>query len=63
MEQNTLGILLSYYRTKYKLSMEQMIDGICSVSTLHRIENGGREVDSLVETLLGRIGKKPMNLR
>lgn len=59
MEQNTLGILLSYYRTKYKLSMEQMIDGICSVSTLHRIENGGREVDSLVgETLFGRIGKK-----
>lgn len=59
MEQNTLGILLSYYRTKYKISMEQVIDGICSTSTLHRIENGGREVDSLVgETLLGRIGKK-----
>ena len=48
MEQNTLGILLSYYRTKYKLSMEQVIDGICSTSTLHRIENGGREVDFLV---------------
>lgn len=59
MEQNTLGIMLSYYREKYKLSMEQVCDGICSVAALHRIEKGSREVDSLVgERLLGRIGKE-----
>ena len=59
MIQNTLGVVLSYYREKLDISLEQMADGICSVSTLHRVEMGGREADSyMAESLLGRIGKE-----
>ena len=59
MVQNTLGVVLAYYRSKYGISLEQMSEGICSVSTLYRIEGGTREVDSLMaETLLGRIGRE-----
>lgn len=59
MEQNTLGIVLSYYREKYNFSMEALCSGICSVATLHRVENGSREIDSLMaEALLGRVGKE-----
>lgn len=59
MVQNTLGVVLSYYRSKYGISLEQMSEGICSVATLHRVEGGAREADSLMaEALLGRIGKE-----
>lgn len=59
MEQNTLGIMLSYYRMKYELTLEQVCDGICSTTTLHRTESGMRQIDSLLgECLLGRIGKE-----
>lgn len=59
MEQRTMGIVLSYYRKKYGLSLEELSEGICSVSTLFRLEQGYREIDSLLgETLLGRIGKE-----
>ena len=59
MIQNTLGVVLAYYRSKYDLSLEQMSEGICSIATLHRVEGGAREADSLMaEALLGRIGKE-----
>lgn len=59
MEQNTMGVMLFYYREKHKLSQEQVCEGICSVATLSRVEQGVREIDSLMsETLLGRIGKE-----
>lgn len=59
MVQNTLGGVLSYYRSKYGISLEQMSEGICSVATLHRVESGVREADSLMaEALLGRIGRE-----
>lgn len=59
MKLNTIGIVLSYYREKYGLSMAQVCEGICSPATMFRIEEGFREVDSLVSgTLLSRIGKQ-----
>lgn len=59
MKLNTVGIALSYYREKYGLSMAQVCEGICSPATMFRIEEGFREVDSLVSgTLLSRIGKQ-----
>lgn len=59
MEQNTLGVVLSYYRQKYGFSMEALASGICSTTTLSRVEAGSREIDSLMaEALLGRVGKE-----
>ena len=41
------------------MSMTQVCEGICSPATMFRIEEGYREVDSLVSaTLLSRIGKQ-----
>ena len=59
MKINTLGVVLSYYRKKENLTMEKICDGLCSVPTLERIENGERIADSLAgELLLERIGKE-----
>lgn len=58
MKLNTVGVVLSYFRQKYNLSQTDICDGICSVATLSRIENGEREVDSLIsEVLTQRVGK------
>lgn len=58
MEINSAGVVLSYYRDKYGLTLEQVCDGICSTSKLSRLENGNRCVDSLTSSqLLERIGK------
>ena len=59
MEQRTMEIVLKYFRKKYNLSQEEICEGICSVTTLSRLEQGNREIDSLLgQTLLGRIGKE-----
>lgn len=59
MQINTIGVVLSYYREKYQLPLAEICEGICSATTLFRMEQGYREVDSLVsETLLARIGKQ-----
>ena len=59
MEINTLGEFLQFYRIKYGFRQEKVCSGICSIATLSRIENGSKEVDSLVaESLLGRLGKE-----
>ncbi|MDE5696477.1 MAG: hypothetical protein K2I96_03545 [Lachnospiraceae bacterium] len=58
MEINSAGVVLSYYRDKYGLTLEQVCDGICSTSKLLRMEKGKRCVDSLTSSqLLERIGK------
>lgn len=58
MEINSAGVVLSYYRNKYSLTLEQVCDGICSASKLLRMEKGIRCVDSLTSSqLLERIGK------
>lgn len=54
-----MEVVLKYYREKYHLRQEDICRGICSVTTLSRLEQGSREVDSLLgQTLLGRIGKE-----
>lgn len=59
MEINTLGNVLSFYRQRENLNMEQICDGLCSLTTLERIEQGERIADSLLgELLLERIGKE-----
>lgn len=59
MGQNTVGNVLHYYRKKYHFSAKNICSGICSVATLYRLEDGHREIDSLIcETLLSRIGKE-----
>ncbi|MEZ3432036.1 MAG: helix-turn-helix domain-containing protein [Lachnospiraceae bacterium] len=58
-EPKTMGIVLAYYRKRYGLSQKEVCDGICSIATLSRLEQGYREVDSLLgQALLGRIGKE-----
>lgn len=59
MEINTLGVVINYYRFKYKFRIANICEGICSRATLYRIEYGSKELDSLSsETLLGRIGQE-----
>lgn len=59
MNINTVGEILQFYREKYSLKQSDVCAGICSVSTLSKIENGSKEADSLIlETLLERIGKE-----
>ena len=59
MEPNTLGVVLFYYRRKYRITQGELCQGICSIATLSRIEMGFKEVDSLMsEGLLGRFGKE-----
>ena len=53
-----VGNALYHYRTVNKLQQIELCEGLCSLSTLSRIEKGGREVDSLIsELLLNRLGK------
>lgn len=59
MKINTLGQLLKYYREKHGIRQEAICEGICSVATLSKIENGSRILGSLYsESLLGRLGKE-----
>lgn len=59
MKLNTIGEVLRFYREKYNLRQSDVCAGICSVSTLSKIENGSKEADSLIlERLLERIGKE-----
>lgn len=61
MNINTVGEILRFYREKYNLNQNDVCAGICSVSTLSKIENGSKEADSLIlETLLERIGKEAL---
>ena len=61
MNINTVGEILRFYREKYSLNQNDVCAGICSVSTLSKIENGSKEADSLIlETLLERIGKEAL---
>lgn len=42
MEQKTMEVVLKYYREKYHLRQEDICRGICSVTTLSRLEQGSR---------------------
>lgn len=59
VEQNTVGLIIRYYREKYGLKQSDICEGICSNIMLSRLETGIRQVDSLVcTTLLSRIGQE-----
>lgn len=59
IEQNTVGLIMKYYREKYGLKQSEICEGICSRLVVTRLEAGVREVDSLTcETLLSRIGQE-----
>lgn len=59
VEQNTVGLIMKYYREKYGLKQSDICEGICSRQVVARLESGVREVDSLTcETLLSRIGQE-----
>ena len=58
MKQKLVGEVIYYCRKDKKISQTQLSKGLCSISTLSRIESGERSVDSLlVENLLQRLGK------
>lgn len=60
IQKNNIGTAIQYFRETYHISQSKLCKGICSVSTLSRIEAGERDVDALIlETLLERLGKVP----
>ena len=57
MNQKLTGSMISYIRTKKKISMELLSRGLCSTSALQRLEYGERLPDFfLLERLLERLG-------
>lgn len=57
---NNIGTAIQYFREKYRISQRKLCKGLCSISTLSRIETGERDADALLlETLLERLGKVP----
>ena len=57
---NNIGSAIQYYRDIYHISQSKLCKGLCSVSTLSRIEAGERDIDAFIlETLLERLGKIP----
>ena len=52
MDFQTLGVLLYRTREKKHLSLLDVCSGICSQSTLSRVEQGSRELDSLTSERL-----------
>lgn len=57
---NNIGSAISYFRDIYHISQSKLCKGLCSVSTLSRIEAGERDMDAFVlETFLERLGKIP----
>lgn len=59
MEPKTVEIVLFYYRKKHDLKQEDVCGGICSKVMYSRLEQGERNIDSLMaEQLLDRIGKE-----
>jgi transcriptional regulator with XRE-family HTH domain len=58
--KNSIGSAIQYFRDTYHISQSKLCKGLCSVSTLSRIEAGERDVDAFIlETLLERLGKIP----
>lgn len=59
-DNNKIGSAIYYFRENNYISQSKLCKGLCSVSTLSRIEAGERDVDSLLlEALLERLGKTP----
>lgn len=56
----SIGEVIRHIREEMNLSIAQLSDGICSISTLSRIELGERDPDFLLmEAILSRLGYNP----
>ncbi len=63
MSARKLGTLLRMRREELELTQEELADGICSVPTLSRIENGERmPTKNHFETLVERLGLSSLML-
>lgn len=51
-----IGTRIRYYRKRSGLTLEQLADGICSVSYLSKFEHGEKASDEIVEFLCKRLG-------
>lgn len=62
INDSNFGSFLCEVRMKKRIRLEQLSDGLCSVSMLSRIESGKREPEKLLkDTLLQRLGIIPEN--
>jgi transcriptional regulator with XRE-family HTH domain len=53
-----IGTAIKYFRQKYNISQGELCEGLCSVTTLFRIEVGERSADVLLlQMLFQRLGK------
>lgn len=58
MNKNMFGNMVNYERTKKKISLQDLADGISSASALQRLENGERIPDFFVlERIIERLGR------
>ena len=58
MNRQSIGKLVRYEREKKQISIQNLANGICSISTLQRVENGERLPDFFVlERMIERLGK------
>jgi len=56
-----VGSLIKYYRTKQGMTQSELVEGICSVPHLSKIENNGKEGnDQTIDLLLKRLGANLM---
>ena len=52
-----VGSLIKYYRTKQGMTQSELVEGICSVPHLSKIENNGKEAnEQTIDLLLNRLG-------
>ena len=62
IKDSNFGPFLHETRTKKKVTLEQLSDGLCTASLLCRIENGTRDAEKLLrDCLLMRLGVVPEN--
>ncbi len=54
-ERVIIGSLVKQYRKEKNIAQKELAEGICSVTTLSKIENGCNVTDSLYEAILGRL--------
>ena len=59
-----VGSLIKYYRTKQGMTQSELVEGICSVPHLSKIENNGKEAnDQTIDLLLKRLGANLMEVQ
>lgn len=59
-----VGSLIKYYRTKLGMTQSELVDGICSVPHLSKIENNSKEAnEQTIDLLLKRLGANLMEVQ